>query len=460
MFELTQTADLAHWTGDAGDRAWQAFLSDVRRFLNAALSRPASPQTATPLAEPTPQKRGTKPSLAIMPFTNRSGLREDDVFADGMVEDLVSVLSLSRTARIIAASATRAFRNQAADLRLIGQELGARYILEGNIRRVGDALRVTAQIVEAETSAILWTDKYDRPLSELALLQEELITEVASQIGAQVFRIEMERALRKPSDLTAWEAVMRSFSAYGRLGPATVPTAVAEARRAIQIAPDYAVAYGCLSLALATQYVYSFLTDERAKHEAQLQVDRALELGEHDQNVLWTVAWALAIIGQIRDSLSYASAAVEVNPNNVNSRYAFAQVLMADNRPDEALVQLDEADRIAPRGFILNLSLLNRANSHWMAGRVEVALETFDRSLQINPNLIGSLQGKMCLLAKAGRMTEASEIMRRIRQLYTNVPGALIIGATARNTALGELASEVASLTQQVWDATPVEGAS
>ncbi len=467
MFELTQTAELAHWSGDAQDGAWLAFLSDVRLIIAArekatakkapVLAAPAAP--AAPGA-PAPDLRGAKPSLAIMPFTNRSGEREDDVFADGMVEDLISALSLGRSAKIIAASATRAFRNQAADLRLIGRELGARYILEGNVRRIGSNLRVTAQVVEAESGKILWTDRFDRPLSELALLQENLITDVAAQIGAQVNRLEMDRALKKPSDLTAWEAVMRSFSAYGRMGPATLPVAIAEARRATELAPDWGVGYGCLALALGSAFVFTYNQHQELKQEARVQAARALSLGGHDHNVLWTVAWAQSCIGPVEDGVTNGARAVDVNPNNANARNAYAQALLAANRPEEALVQLDEADRLAPRGFIHYISLANRGWAHVHAGRLDEALATYDRALQINPTNPGALQPKMCILAKLGRMPEAVAVLRHTLSVYTDATRDLLVGSTLRGIPLGKMAVEYAELTAQVWDAMEKDGAS
>jgi TolB-like protein/Tfp pilus assembly protein PilF len=454
MFELTQTADLSHWQGDQKDRPWQAFVDDVRRFIAAhsAAKKPTAPAAATPAAPPpAPQGRGTRPSLAVMPFTNRSGERADDIFADGMVEDLISALSLSRAARIIASGAVRSLRNQAGDLRAIGRELGARYILEGNVRRVATNLRVTAQLVEAETGAILWTDKYDRPLAELALLQEDLITHVASQIGVQVQRLEMERVLKKPDNLTAWEAVMRSFSAYGRLGPQTIPVAIQEARRAIELAPDYGVAHGVLALALSTAYLYTFRQGVELRREAIEHAERALDLAPHDPNVLWTVSWAFTSAERIDAGLACGERAVAANPNNVNARNAFAQVLIAHNRPEEALEHLDEAERIAPRGFNYYISLGNRGLALRMAGRFDEALAALDRALQLSPNYAPALSAKTHLFAKLGRWDEAMEIVRRLQSLYPQVTRELdLLGSTG--PLIGRLAEENIVLVNQMWD--------
>ena len=149
MFELTQTAELSHWDGDPFDRAWQAFLADVRGFVERARAREqpalAPAQTAQPSLE------DFRPALAIMPFVNRSGEKSDDLFAEGMVEDLIAALSMNRDVKVISSSATRSYGESGYDIRQVGSELGAKYLLEGNIRRAGDDLRVTAQLADSSS---------------------------------------------------------------------------------------------------------------------------------------------------------------------------------------------------------------------------------------------------------------------------------------------------------------------
>jgi TolB-like protein len=234
MFELTQTAELRQWQGDATDKAWLRFLAGVRRFVKKETA-PAVEVPATPLAAPTveetlkPGQSGSAPSLAVLPFTNRSQLREDDMFAEGMIEDVISALTQGVNVRVLGSMSTAHLRKSATtDLSAVGRQLGVRYLLEGNVRRVGANLRVTTQLLEAETGASIWTAKFDRPLAELAELQEELVTDIAASLDAQVYSLEMERALKKPGDITAWEAVTRAMSAYRKYDAAAVVECIAE----------------------------------------------------------------------------------------------------------------------------------------------------------------------------------------------------------------------------------------
>lgn len=471
IFELTQTADLTHWKGDDNDKAWLSFVADVQKLVAVKKRKPKPRPAVAPPEAPAPQtfaaaataapavptgQRGQRTSIAIMPFVNRSGEREDDVFADGMVEDIISALSLSRTARVIASSATRSFRDNATDMRLIGRELGARYILEGNIRRVGADLRVTAQLVEAETGAILWTQKFDRPLAELAHLQEDLITEVAGQIGVQVGRLDMERALKKPGDLTAWEALMRSFSAYGRLGLNTIPTAVAEARRAVEIDPSYATAHGCLALGLATQFLWTGYQDEAVRREAKMHADRAMELGSNDFNALWTTCWALTCIFESAEAVRLGERAVEINPNNANSRNALAQALMVNDELERALPHMDEADRLAPRGFNYYLSLTNRAMVLLRLGRYTEALEAADRALALSPNYAVASASRGLVLAKLGRDEEARANMVRHRRAHPYLTRDMLLQLT-RGGSWGHMQAEVLEISLRLFDETEAE---
>jgi TolB-like protein len=207
MFRLTQTADLSHWRGEAGNPAWQVFLRDVWRMTGAkAAEGNSEPQTTLDQVA-----RGQRPMLAILPFACRSEHPEDEEFAEDLIEELILALTFSPWMEVVAASRAATYTGT-RDLRKIGRELCAFYLLEGKLRRVGTSLRITVQMVAAEEGKVLWSQKYDRYCAELEDAQEALVTELAIQIGSQVERSEEEFALRKSENITPWEHFLRAVS--------------------------------------------------------------------------------------------------------------------------------------------------------------------------------------------------------------------------------------------------------
>ncbi len=461
MFELTQTADLTHWQGETTDRVWLGFLADVARFVGrqSTLSpaAPAAPMQASAMAAAKPSQRAVRPSIAILPFTNRSTERADEVFAGGMGEDIASALSLGRGIKVISQSATFAYRRNTSDLRTIGQELGAKYFLEGNVRRVGASLRVTAQLVEAENGAILWTQKFDRPLAELAELQEELVEELAANLGVQIQKVEMERALKKPGDITAWEAVMRSWAAYARMTPESMAVAVAEARRAVALAPDYAVARGTLSMALALSFNATGFRDRALIEEAVGHAEVALRLNPNHPSVLFQVSNTFLNAQRWTEAHACAERAVELNPSLVDGRQALACTLNHFERYDEALVELAEAERLAPRAFQQLFTYCHRCWALYGQGRVEEALESGSVAVRLDPTGHFILMTLTVFLQALGRAEEARDMLRKTRALRPGEPREFWVGL-ARGSYMSETMFK--SYSQHfidAWNATPVE---
>jgi TolB-like protein len=358
MFELTQTAELSHWKGDAADKAWRAFLADVQRFV--AKEAPAVEAPAAPLAAPTvqetlkPGQSGSAPSLAVLPFTNRSGLPEDEVFAEGMVEDVISALSQGVNVRVLGAMATAHLRKGAiTDLSAIGRQLGVRYLLEGNVRRVGVNLRVTTQLLAAATGAVIWTAKFDRPLTELAELQEELVTDIAASLDTQVYAIEMAQALKKPGDITAWEAVARGYSAWSKHDPQALQCVIEEGQRAISITPDYAPGHAMLAVGLADSYLVYSPYDPAEVRRIKAVAERALALAPHDPSVLAHVGQSLGFVGFPEEGGRHTARAVEKAPANGMVHYRHGLVCVMLNRSDEALSHLKTAERLMPGWHVM-----------------------------------------------------------------------------------------------------------
>ena len=418
MFELTQTAELSHWQGEKTDRVWLGFLADVARFVGRERApAPAHPHAAAPLATSPANPKSARPSIAILPFTNRSTERADEVFAGGMGEDIAAALSLGRGLKVISQSATMAYRKNTSDLRTIGQELGAKYILEGNTRRVGQSLRVTAQLVEAENGAILWTQKFDRPLAELAELQEELVEELAAHLGVQIQKQEMERALKKPGDINAWEAVMRSWAAYARMTPESMAIGVAEARRAVSLAPDYAVARATLAMALAIQYQQTGFRDQALIDEAEELAEVALSLNPNHPTVLFQVVNVFTNARRVHECLSLAERAVALNPSSIDARQTLAFSLIHFGRYEEALEQLAEGDRVAPRAFQTVISLGHRCWALYGLGRLEEALAACTEYARLDPGFTYAQASCVVCLQALGRAAEAQEAMRKARKV-------------------------------------------
>jgi TolB-like protein/Tfp pilus assembly protein PilF len=435
MFELTQTADLSHWQGAATDPAWLSFLADVRRFVERArsstdestlASTAARRSNGAPLAtaavvpatmRSSAGERGDAPSLAVMPFANRSGLPEDDVFSIGMVEDIIDALSQGVYVRVLASTATARFRTSAMpDLKVMSRELDVRYILEGNVRRTGTSLRVTAQLVDAVGGAILWTQRFERPLAELAALQEELVLEVAAHLNTQVQRIEMERALKKPDDLTAWEAVMRAIAALRSINVAKISAFCEEARKAVALAPEYGLAHAVLARASANVYFASMPDDAAEVRRIRSHVDRALALDPYNALVLTHVSLALSHIGDPEEGLRRGQLAVRLHPcaSEVHQGCAMACALLA--RPEETLAHC-EADLKASPGAPSNSWIFGlQGFAHASAGRRLEALAAFDRSLALDPTYPVPLIFKALILHADGRAEEAREAWLRVRE--------------------------------------------
>lgn len=406
MFELTQTADLSHWQGDDADPVWRAFVEDVRRFVagaDATAPQPvmlaSSPAPASPPAAPRPSRRGRHgeaPSLAVLPFANRSGLTEDDVFSFGMVEDIIDALSQGVNLRVITSSATARFRTGAIpDLPAMARELGVRYVMEGNVRRAGALLRVTAQLVEAESGEILWTQRFERPVTELADLQEDLVVEVSAHLHSQVERLEMARVLKKPHDLTAWECVIRASAAFRNITGETLLQALTEAQRAVEIAPDYGLGHAMLADAAATIYMWTQPDDPAQIAAIRAAIDMALALEPDNATVLAHVGEAYNYIGRPGDAMALAQRARQISASCGLAYYVAAVAATLLNRVDEAGTHFDEELRAAPGSHTLFASWTWRGSGALRLRDWTAAQRYYDIALGLNPISTGALIGHM-----------------------------------------------------------------
>src|SRR4051794_2229983 len=280
-----------------GERQLKNIARPVHVFRVAASAIGLRTQSATPaLALP------DKPSIAILSFTNMSGDPEQDYFADGMVDDIITALSHFKALFVIARNSSFTYKGRAVDVKQIGRELGVRYVLEGSVRKAANRVRITGQLVDTATGAHLWADRIDGGLGDIFDLQDQVTESVVGAIAPAVEKAEIERAKRKPTDsLDAYALYLRGLARFYQFGNRQAND---EALRlfdsAIELDPDFASAYGraafCYAYAKANGWI-SVTANEIA--EVTRLAQRAVDVGKDDAIALACAGWALAVV--VRD---------------------------------------------------------------------------------------------------------------------------------------------------------------
>jgi len=382
---------------------------------------PAGAATAdNPIEPPKPALTlPDKPSIAILPFTNLSSDPEQEYFADGVVEDIITGLSRSKTLFVIARNSSFTYKGKAVDIKQVGRELGVRYVLEGSVRKSGHRVRITGQLVDAATGNHIWADRYDSTLEDIFDLQDRVTTSVIGAISPQLERAEIERTKRKPTEsLQAYDYYLRALASFYRYTRDGNIEAFKLTQIASNLDPDFAapVAHGANCFVQRSFFWGGVGAEDVA--EARRLATRALELDKGDPTVLATAGNVLALLGEeMEEGALLLARAISLDPNLAVARIWYGLVQLNLGEGDAAIEQFQIGLRMSPLDPRIFLAQTGMASAHFVAGRYEDAFLWAKIAVQQNPNFVGAHRIMMSCHAMAGRVEEARQAWAVVRQI-------------------------------------------
>ena len=357
-----------------------------------------------------------RPAVAVMPFENMGGDPDQEFFADGLTEDIVTMLSLWRSFPVIARNSTAAYKGTSTDIRTVGKELGARYVIEGSVRRAGERVRVTAQLIDANSGRQVWTERFDRRMDDIFDLQDELTQRIAATVVPELEQEEHKRAvLKPPHNLDAWEFYLRGVAALH--DPAGSGTAEAREMfaQALERDPDYARAHAWTALSHILDVVLGQSeSQERSIESLVAGARRAVKLDRADS--MSQLMLGIAYTWTDEDALSIAAAerSIELNPSNASAHGHLGTMLDVVGRHDEGIASLEHCIRLSPKeplGAHVHMTFLARA--HLAAGRYDDAIEWGQKALAQHAPYPPATYIIAIALAHLGRQAEAQEALEQ-----------------------------------------------
>ena len=387
---------------DVGDQKVKNMDQAIRVYRVQVEKLPAQPVAALPLPD--------KPSIAVLPFANMSGDPEQEYFADGMVEEISTALSRIRWFFVIARNSTFTYKGHAVDVKQVGCELGVRYVLEGSVRKSGNRIRITAQLVEAATGNYVWAERYDRDLADIFAVQDEITERVVAAIEPELYAAEHVRSQSKPPDsLDGWECVIRALSLIGQGTRDENTEAEALCRRAIAVAPGYGRAHSLLAWALLRRTVWSGDL-QTVVPEISAETQTALAIDDRDP-------WAHLAQGMLQQRLGHpgeaarsARRALELNPNFALAHAFLASALGRQGAYQKAVNCAEHALRLSPRdrlvGYYASLAM---AQVHFAGERYPECVIWTRNMIEKSPEYLPGHFFLTAALAMAGDLAAAAE---------------------------------------------------
>jgi adenylate cyclase len=359
-----------------------------------------------------------RPSIAVLPFDNISGDPEQEYFADGISEDIITGLSKLRWFFVIARNSSFAYKGKAVDVKRAARELGVRYVLEGSVRKGGNRVRITAQLIDASTGNHIWADRYDGELTDVFELQDRITRNVVAAIEPKLLEAEALRSqARPPEDLGAWDRVMRANSLFWRMTKADVDAAIAMLKTAAERYPDYAPAQSMLAFALLFRAIPAGAFRSPDLEQALPLASRAAEIDDNDPWAHLALGWAALLMRRTEMAVEEYQRALNINPNFAAAHGHLGMAYGLDDQPDKAIAHLEQATRMSPHDPQTFLFNTNLAIAHYVAERYAEAVAFGRKAVQQRPGFTPGLRIYAASLAQTGQIAEASAALDQLKSL-------------------------------------------
>lgn len=361
-----------------------------------------------------------KPSIAVLPFTNMSSDPEQEFFADGMAEDIITALSRYRWFFVIARNSTFTYKGRAVDVKQVAKELGVRYVLEGSVRRGGDRIRVTGQLIDAETGNHIWAERFDRNIADIFAVQDEISEQIVSAIEPELGAAERKRARRKPPErLDAWDRFQRGLWHVHQINKHDHSEAKRLMQEVVEIDPGFSPGYAYLAFLHYVAVTRGFAEDDaKSLAEGRALGEKAVTLDRNDSVAHFALARVLTMQGETRAAIAESKTAISLNPNCTYSHHSLGWALYWGNANAEvALEHFDTALRLNPRGPLRWVTLTMKGASLRFLKRYDEAIEWGLAACQYSEaNFLPHLH-LAASSGQAGRMDEARAAITKALEL-------------------------------------------